>query len=51
MIQLGNVALRAGARLHYDHAKMLFTNSQENSQLLRKDYPRGWIVGGSPTKT
>jgi len=47
MTQLGNVALRARTRLHYDHSRMAFTNSPEHNSLLRKPYPKGWIIGGS----
>ena len=41
---LGVVALRAGAKLHYDGADMRVTNSREGHDLLKREYRRGWSL-------
>jgi len=42
-ISLGNVALRVNKKLHWDSAKMQFTNSPEANKLLRRaEYRKGW---------
>jgi predicted dehydrogenase len=41
---LGNVAIRAGARLDYDPGAMKITNLPEANRFLRKSYPDGWIL-------
>ncbi len=41
---LGNVAIRARARLEYDARRMRVTNLESANDLLRKDYPDGWIL-------
>ena len=53
---LGVVALRAGAKIHYDSANMRVTNSAatsnqpfEGEQLLRREYRKGF--GLTDTKT
>ena len=39
---LGNIALRAGQRLHWDHDNMRITNLEEANALLRREYRPGW---------
>ncbi len=41
---LGVVALRAGAKIHYDAANMKVTNSREANELLKREYRRGWSL-------
>ena len=42
MVLLGNVALAAGEPIHWDKKKMEITNDAEASQLLRRQYRKGW---------
>ena len=44
MVQLGNIALRAQAKLDFDAGKMQFTNHPEANSLINKEYPDGWII-------
>lgn len=44
MVQLGNIASRMGTRLHFDSKRMQFTKLPNANQLLRKEYPDGWIL-------
>jgi predicted dehydrogenase len=39
---LGTIALRFDKKLHWDSAKMQFTNSPEANKLLRREYRKGW---------
>ncbi|MBL8828678.1 MAG: Gfo/Idh/MocA family oxidoreductase [Planctomycetaceae bacterium] len=41
---LGNVALRAGKKLHWDAKQMRFTNAPEAEQFLKMDYRAGWSL-------
>ena len=41
---LGVVALRAGAKIHYDGANMKITNSKDANDLLKREYRRGWSL-------
>lgn len=40
--QLGNVALRTGHRIEWDAKNFRVTNCQEATQMLRREYRRGW---------
>ncbi len=44
MVQLGNIALRAQAKLDFDASQMKFTNHADANALLSKAYPDGWII-------
>jgi len=44
VVLLGNVALRTGRRLEWDHQKMEFTNLPEANQFVSKTYRDGWDV-------
>lgn len=44
MVLLGNVAIRAGKRIEYDHKRMKITNMPEANRFLTKDYRPGWIL-------
>lgn len=44
-ILLGNLSLKTGRALKYDIERSQFTNCEEANRLLRKDYPKGWILG------
>jgi predicted dehydrogenase len=39
---LGNVAYRAGRKLHWDDAAMRATNAPEADQFIRREYRKGW---------
>tara|TARA_B100001123_G_scaffold451207_1_gene628483 strand:- start:1569 stop:2969 length:1401 start_codon:yes stop_codon:yes gene_type:complete len=41
---LGNVAIRAKAKVEYDAKKMKVTNIPEANKFLSKEYPKGWIL-------
>ena len=41
---LGVVALRAGAKIHYDGADMRVTNSRVANDMLKREYRRGWSL-------
>jgi predicted dehydrogenase len=41
---LGNVALRAGKKLHWDAKAMRFTNAPEAEQFLKMEYRKGWTL-------
>ena len=41
---LGNVAIRSRSRIEYDAEKMRVTNVPEANHLLKKEYPKGWIL-------
>ena len=41
---LGNVAIRSRSRIEYDAEKMRVTNVPEANNLLKKEYPKGWIL-------
>lgn len=41
---LGNVAIRAKAKIEYDAKAMKVTNVPEANQFLKKEYPKGWIL-------
>lgn len=42
---LGNVAIRAKAKIDYDARRMQVTNLAEANRFLTKSYPDGWILG------
>jgi predicted dehydrogenase len=42
---LGNVAIRAGARIEYDARAMKVTNLPAANRFLSKEYPDEWFVG------
>lgn len=42
---LGNVAIRAKAKIEYDARRMKVTNLPEANRFLSKSYPDGWILG------
>ncbi len=44
MVQLGNVALRAGQRIQYDGRNMRITNLPGANRYLKKEYRPGWIL-------
>jgi predicted dehydrogenase len=41
-ILLGNVAIKAGKKLEFDGAKLVFTNAPECNALLTTEYRKGW---------
>jgi hypothetical protein len=41
---LGNVALRAGAKLQWDGANMKVTNHKAANQYLHREYRKGWTL-------
>ena len=49
--QLGNVALRVGHRIEWDHLQFRVTNCREANQYIGREYRRGWelkeIAGGA----
>lgn len=44
VVQLGNIALRTRGRLHWDPEKMVFTNSDAATALVRPPYRCGWSL-------
>ncbi|MEK7792883.1 MAG: Gfo/Idh/MocA family oxidoreductase [Candidatus Hydrogenedentota bacterium] len=42
-VLLGNVAIRAGRKLHWDGAAMRVTNYDEANALLKREYRAGWV--------
>lgn len=42
VVLLGNVALRAGAKIEWDAKAMKVTNLPEANALIRKTYRKGW---------
>jgi predicted dehydrogenase len=43
-VLLGNIAIRAGERIHWDPAQMKITNLPEANAYLRRDYRPGWSL-------
>ncbi|MFC2123957.1 Gfo/Idh/MocA family protein [Bacteroidota bacterium] len=43
-VLLGTIAQRTIRKLKYDDSKSTFINNDEANKLLRKDYPKGWIL-------
>ena len=43
-VLLGNVAVRAGKKIHWDAKKLEITNLPEANQYLRTEYREGWRV-------
>jgi predicted dehydrogenase len=41
---LGNVAIRAGARIVWDAENLRITNNREANRFIRREYPRGWAI-------
>jgi predicted dehydrogenase len=41
---LGNVALRAGARIEWDAEHLRVTNNADANRFVRREYPRGWAI-------
>jgi predicted dehydrogenase len=41
---LGNVALRVGRKIEWNHAKLQVTNCPEANQYLKRDYRPGWTL-------
>lgn len=44
-VLLGAVAIRVGRQLNFDTNSGTFAGDTEANQFLRKDYPKGWILG------
>jgi predicted dehydrogenase len=43
-VLLGNVALRAGARIDWDSRNVRVTNNQDANRFVRRTYRRGWDI-------
>jgi predicted dehydrogenase len=43
-VLLGNVALRAGKKIHWDSKQLKITNAPEANHYLRTEYRKGWQV-------
>jgi predicted dehydrogenase len=43
-VLLGNVAIRAGARIVWDSAQLRVTNNREANQYIRREYRTGWTI-------
>jgi predicted dehydrogenase len=41
---LGNVALRAGARITWDSAELRVTNNRDANRYIRREYRQGWTI-------
>jgi predicted dehydrogenase len=41
---LGNVAIRAGARIVWDSERLRVTNHEEANRFIRREYPQGWAI-------
>ncbi|MCG8527877.1 MAG: Gfo/Idh/MocA family oxidoreductase [Opitutales bacterium] len=44
-VLLGTIAQRTGRKLDFDGAAGKFIDDEEANNLLKKDYPNGWILG------
>ena len=42
VVLLGNVAIRTGKKLDWDHANLKATNAPEADQYIRREYRKGW---------
>ncbi len=42
VVQLGNIAIRRGRKLHWDAPNMRFTNDEEANKYLQEPYRAGW---------
>jgi len=42
VVQLGNIAIRRGKKLHWDAATLRFTNDEEANQYIQEPYREGW---------
>jgi len=43
-VLLGNVSLRAGARIEWDSRNLRVTNNQDANRFVRRQYRRGWEI-------
>jgi predicted dehydrogenase len=48
-VLLGNVAIRAGARIVWDSENLRVTNNREANRFIRREYRRGWNIEATPT--
>jgi predicted dehydrogenase len=46
VVQLGNIAIRRGKKLHWDGPNMRFPNDEEANQYLQEPYRPGWRLEG-----
>ena len=44
MVLLGNLAVRTGRRIEWDHKAMQVTNDKEAQRYVKREYRSGWTL-------